>query len=97
MRVGVSTGGADPITDCHPPGSRMLPYGWSATTIGGAAPCWSTSYEQINGVYERLRRRYGISNCMCTGHPRSLLSLSLPVPLPLTRASLVIRRQLLGM
>jgi hypothetical protein len=62
--VSTTLGGADPITDCDPPGSRREPGGWNSSAIGGAAPCWSTSYNQINQVYKTLLENYGISNCM---------------------------------
>jgi hypothetical protein len=54
--------GPDPITDCK--GGRSEPGGWTAASVGGAAPCWSTSYTQINDVYNMLRSKHGISNCM---------------------------------
>ena len=59
----VGTTGADTIWDC--PGGRSEPGGWTNTSVGGAAPCWSTSYAQINRVYKMLREKHGISNCMC--------------------------------
>ena len=55
--------GADPIWDC--PGGRSEPGGWTKNSVGGAAPCWRTSYAQINQVYKMMREDYGISNCMC--------------------------------
>ena len=66
------TTGADPIWDC--PGGRSEPGGWTNASVGGAAPCWSTSYAQINQVYKMLRENYGISNCMCVTAPTNPLS-----------------------
>ena len=57
-----SLGGPDPISDCK--GGRAQPGGWIGSSIGGAAPCWTTSYQQINDVYRMLREKHGIHNCM---------------------------------